>query len=101
MIKMTRLTQQGAVDLVNDFINENDYYNRLPVATLANVLDVQTEIAKNPTLMNEFMGSMINKVVGLYIQSASFVNPLKRFKMTTGRFGDTIEEVFVGIARER
>ena len=97
---MAGLTQQGAVDIVNEFIGDNGYYDRLPEATLANVLDVQTEIANNPRMVNEFMETMFNKIVGTYVNMPVFSNPLKRFKRETQVYGDTIEEVFVGLAEE-
>lgn len=97
---MARLTKEGAVELVNTFIEDNAYYDRLDKATLANVLDVQTDIASNPRMVNEFMETMFNKIIGTYVSMPVFKNPLNRFKRETEVYGDTIEEVFIGLADE-
>lgn len=97
---MAQFKREGVVALVNE-MRRTGNYEGLPKATLENVVDVQTEIAKNPRMVNDLIETMFNKIVGTYINHPTFSNPLKRFKLETQRFGDTIEEVYVGIAEEK
>lgn len=72
------------------------YYHAIPEPTLDNVLDVNTTIANNQSIFNDFLG-FFNKVAEQYFTSPSFENPLSYNKRDTLNYGNTIEEVFVGL----
>lgn len=97
---MVKLTKQGEVEALNMFIEDGGHHNRLDEATVDNVMDIKTDIANNPRLVNELMNTMFNKIGSTYFNSLKFENPLKKFKRETQTYGDTIEEVFIGLADE-
>lgn len=74
-----------------------DYQKRIPAATKANVRDTLQSLSENRPYWNEFVDALINRI-GLEIyRTLSWNNPLAQFKIGQLEFGDTIEEVIVGL----
>lgn len=102
MAKVTNLTNEGAAGILNEFRATNpSYMDVIPTATADNVLNVTQAIAKYDAVLNDFTETMINKIVNSYANSPKFTNPLGRFKRESQEFGDTIEEIFVGLTRAK
>lgn len=57
-------------------------------------------ILENPTLLNAFISTMINKIGETVIRDAQIRNPLDRFKGGLLPYGKKIEDVFVDVAEE-
>lgn len=54
-----------------------------------------------PALANEFINALVNRIALVKIQSATFNNPYKRLKKGYLEYGETVEDIFVEIARVR
>lgn len=98
----SNLTSSSA-DILNAIRNSAsmDYQNYVPIATPdAQVIkDIGNIIMDMPTLQNEFINSLINRIGLVYIQSKTYENPWQMFKRGIMEFGETVEEVFVNIAK--
>lgn len=74
-----------------------DFQRRIPEATKAGISDGLENLHKYRPLRNEFMDSLINRIGLVLVQNASWSNPLAEFKRGMLSFGDTIEEIMVGL----
>lgn len=74
------------------------YITRIPEATKSNLMQIGDAITSDKNIMNEFITSLVNKVVETNIRSKLFKNPLARLKGTEIPMGNTIEEIFVNPA---
>lgn len=101
-------TMPRTVDLVPDGINilnairnaaSADYQSRVPIATQDNIFDVGVSINEYHSTQNEFLNALVNRIARVIIVSKLYSNPLKRFKKGMLEYGETIEEIFVNIAR--
>jgi len=79
----------------------SEYRSRIPEATQANIQDQQRRIWDYKSTRNEFIDAVINKVGLTIAVRNSFTNPLAKFKRGMLEFGDTIEEIAVGLAEAR
>ena len=71
------------------------YQERVPEATKNNIESIQAVmLGDDPVVANEFMASLLNKVVKTQIINKSFQNPLKALKKGTKPLGDTVEEIY-------
>lgn len=52
-----------------------------------------------PALANQFINALVNRIALVRVKSATFNNPYRMFKKGYLEFGETIEEVFVNIAK--
>ena len=94
------ITDENIVLLLKAFREEHpQYFAALPEPTIDNVLQVNTTIANNQSMFNDFLG-FFNKISQQYFQSPSFTNPLSENKRETLQYGNTIEEIFVGLVQE-
>ncbi len=100
--KNAKLTATS-VDIVNAIRNNasNDYKNYVPIATADNdsLRAIGDIIMDYPTLQNEFLHALINRIGLTLISSKLFRNPWYMFKKGILDFGETIEEIFVNIAK--
>lgn len=60
---------------------------------------VGAAIYGHPAHANYFINALINRIALVRVQSAVFNNPYSRLKKGYLEFGETIEEIFVNIAR--
>lgn len=75
-----------------------DYRARIPEATQANIQDTVQKLVSNRPLMNEAINVLVNRIGAvIYADNLSFVNPLGKFKRESMMYGDTIEEIMVGL----
>lgn len=54
-----------------------------------------------PALANQFVSALVNRIAAVVAKSALFYNPYKSLKKGFLEYGETIEEVFVEIAKVR
>lgn len=53
----------------------------------------------NPSLSNQFLGALMNRIALVQVQSATFNNAYAMFKKGYLEYGETVEEVFVNITK--
>lgn len=75
-----------------------DLTTRIPTATANNLSTVSKIILDSKDLTNQFLNSLMNRIVAVELRSRLFNNPLASFRQGTNRYGDLIEDVFVEIA---
>lgn len=94
----------STIDILN-VIRQNaslQYQNQVPVVETKNdIPKVGEKIYGTPALANEFINALVNRIALVRIKSATFNNPYRDLKKGYLEFGETIEEVFVNIARVR
>lgn len=85
------------IDILNT-IRDNaseTYQSRIPEATRENIEDIRAVmIDDDPMVANEFMATLINKLIKSVLITKMFKNPLKSLKSGTKPLGDTIEEIY-------
>lgn len=73
-----------------------EYQSRIPEATRTNCESYRFAMIDDDNIMiaNEFMGTLLNKLVKSVVHTKRFTNPLKSLKKGTKPLGDTIEEIY-------
>lgn len=75
------------------------YQDRIPQATRDNLKEVGNALLNYEAGMNEFLNALVNRIAMVLITSKSYENPLRMFKKGMMEYGETVEEVFVNLAR--
>jgi hypothetical protein len=72
------------------------YQERIPEATRENLETIRYAMIDGNNIMvaNEFMESLLNKLVKSVVHTKLFTNPLKSLKSGTKPLGDTVEEIY-------
>lgn len=100
--KIVTLTN-SSVDILNVIRNNatTNYQNYVPVATpdAESIREIGAVIMDMPQLQNEFLSALANRIGRVLITSKMYENPLRMFKKGLLEFGETIEEIFVNIAK--
>lgn len=100
--KIKTLTN-SSVDILNVIRNNAtiNYQNYVPVATpdAESIREIGAIIMDNPQLQNEFLSALVNRIGRVLITSKMYDNPWSMFKKGMLEFGETIEEIFVNIAK--
>ena len=100
--KIVTLTN-SSVDVMNAIRNSAtiNYKNYVPVATADadSIRTIGAIIMDNPQLQNEFLNALVNRIGRVLITSKMYDNPWAMFKKGLLEFGETIEEIFVNIAK--
>jgi len=78
-----------------------DYQKRIPAATKANVQDVVQNLLNNRPSMNEFVDALVNRIGLVIVKNNLWTNPLAKFKRGMLEYGDTIEEINVGLLQAK
>lgn len=73
-----------------------EYQARIPQATRDNMEEIRFAMIDGDNVMvaNEFMSTLLNKLVKSIVHTKMFTNPLKGLKKGTKPIGDTIEEIY-------
>ena len=94
----------STLDIINT-IRANasyEYQNSVPVVAKAtDIPRVGEIICGYPSLANQFINSLVNRIALVKIKSAVFNNAYAELKKGYLEFGETVEEVFVSIAKAR
>lgn len=92
----------STIDILN-VIRQNapyDYQQSVPQVTKASdIPKVGEVIYGTPAFANHFINALVNRIAIVRAQSATFNNPYKNLKKGYLEFGETIEDVFVQIAK--
>lgn len=74
----------------------NDFQQRIPNPEIADYVNVVSELFApyNNDLFNQFSG-LLNGLMGTFIESKTFYNPLKNLKKPAARFGNSARHVAV------
>ena len=100
--KIVTLTN-SSVDILNVIRNNAtiNYKNYVPVARAdaESIREIGAIIMDSPQLQNEFLSALVNRIGRVLVTSKMYDNPWSMFKKGTLEFGETIEEIFVNIAK--
>lgn len=106
MAKRIAITQLNArtIDIINTIrANASAEYQ-----SLVPVVEVEKDIPKvgdvlmgYPAMANQFVSALINRIALVKVKSATFNNAYAELKKGYLEFGETVEEVFVQIAKAR
>lgn len=94
----------STIDILNVIrMNANaEYQNAVPEITKAtDIPKVGEVIYGTPAFSNYFISALINRIALVRVRSANFNNMYKELKKGYLEFGETVEEVFVNIAKAR
>nr|DAR97717.1 MAG TPA: Head protein [Caudoviricetes sp.] len=94
--------QASTLDILNA-IRQNasyDYQQSVPVvAKASDIPKVGEVICGTPAFSNQFINSIVNRIALVMTKSATFNNPYASLKKGYLEFGETVEEIFVQIAK--
>lgn len=92
----------SSVDILNAIRNSasTNYQHYVPVATpdAESIREIGTVIMDFPSLQNEFLSALVNRIGRVLVTSKTYDNPWAMFKKGMLEFGETVEEIFVNIA---
>lgn len=93
------LTDFSNVQLLNMIRNESspEYQRRIPAATQSNMDITVSTLMSSTQLKNEFYSSLINRIGGTMVHTWKWSNPLSVFTRASQAYGDTWQEVAVGM----
>lgn len=90
------------LDILN-VIRQNasyEYQSLVPAVTHATDIPKVGEVLYgHPAMANQFLNALINRIAAVRVKSATFNNPYASLKKGYLRFGETVEEVFVELAK--
>lgn len=92
----------STIDIIN-VIRQNasyDYQQNVPeVATANDIPKVGEIIYGTPAFANQFINALVNRIAIVRVQSATFNNPYSILKKGYIEYGETVEDIFVSIAK--
>lgn len=90
------------LDILN-VIRQNasyDYQQNVPVVVKSSdIPKVGEVIYGTPAFANQFINALVNRIAIVKVQSATFNNPYSILKKGYLEFGETVEDIFVSIAK--
>ena len=93
------LTSFNNAEILNMIRNgaSPEYQRRMPAATQANMDRQLATIMSSSQLRNEFYSALVNRIGGTYVNTWKWSNPLSVFTRASQTFGDTWQEIAVGM----
>lgn len=92
----------STIDILN-VIRQNaslEYQQSVPEITRATDIPKVGEVLYGtPAFANQFINALVNRIASVRVQSATFNNPYSMLKKGMIEFGETIEDIFVGIVK--
>lgn len=92
----------STLDILN-VIRQNasyEYQQNVPAVKTANDIPKVGEVLMGqPALANQFINALVNRIAIVRVQSATFNNPYSMLKKGYIEFGETVEDIFVSIAK--
>ena len=79
----------------------SEYQSLVPVADEKNIPQVGEAIRGYPAFANQFLQALMNRIALVKVKSATFNNAYAELKKGYLNYGETVEEVFVAIAKAR
>ena len=93
----------NTVDILNVIRNNatHNYRDYVPEATedVDSIRAIGNIIMSMPNLQNEFLSALVNRIAMVIITSKSYENPWRFFKKGLLEYGETVEDVFVNLAK--
>ena len=93
----------SSVDVLNVIRNNatQNYRDYVPKATAdaESIREIGNVIMDYPSLQNEFLSALVNRIGRVIITSKMYDNPLKNFKKGMLEYGETVEEIFVDVVK--
>lgn len=88
-------------DILNAIRNDasTDYQRRVPLTTQASVQDTLLHLTEYRPRWNEFLDALINRIGSVLARNIAWQNPLSEFKTGMLSYGDTIEEIQIGLLK--
>lgn len=90
------------LDILN-VIRQNaslEYQSSVPIVTKAtDIPKVGEVIYGTPAFANQFLNALVNRIAIVRVQSANFNNPYSILKKGYLEFGESVEDIFVSIAK--
>lgn len=94
----------STLDILN-VIRQNaslEYQNLVPKVASANDIPKVGEVIYGyPAMANQFLNALINRIALVRVNSLIFNNPYRELKKGFLEYGETVEEIFVNIAKVR
>ena len=93
------LTEFNNAQILNMIRNEAspEYQRRMPSATQMNMDRQMATLMSSTQLKNEFYSALVNRIGGTYVNTWRWNNPLSVFQRASQAFGDTWQEIAVGM----
>ena len=92
----------STIDILN-VIRQNasyDYQQNVPVVKkVSDIPKVGEVIYGTPAFANQFINALVNRIAIVRVQSATFNNPYAILKKGYIEYGETVEDIFVSIAK--
>ena len=92
----------STIDILN-VIRQNasyDYQQNVPEVTTVNDIPKVGEIIYGtPAFANQFINALVNRIAIVRVQSVTFNNPYSILKKGYIEYGETVEDIFVSIAK--
>lgn len=92
----------STIDIMN-VIRQNasyDYQQNVPAVTKASdIPKVGEVIYGTPAFSNQFINALVNRIAIVRVQSANFNNPYSILKKGYLEYGETVDDIFVSIAK--
>lgn len=101
IIAKTKLDARS-IDILNVIRNNASYAYQKDIPKIGKEEDIPKVgeiLFGNPTHSNEFINALVNRIALVRVQSATFNNPYKHLKKGYLEFGETVEDIFVGIIK--
>lgn len=99
-IKKAAATSADILNAIRNSASTN-YRDYVPVANQSaeSVKEIGAVIMEYPALQNEFISNLVNRIGRVLITSKMYSNPLYMFKEGYLDFGESVEELFVNLAK--
>lgn len=93
------LTEFNNAQILNMIRNEAspEYQRRMPSATQMNMDRQMATLMSSTQLKNEFYSALVNRIGGTYVNTWRWNNPLSVFQRASQAYGDTWQEIAVGM----
>lgn len=93
------LTEFNNSQILNMIRNEAspEYQRRMPSATQMNMDRQMATLMSSTQLKNEFYSALVNRIGGTYVNTWRWNNPLSVFQRASQAYGDTWQEIAVGM----
>lgn len=92
-----------SVEIINAIRNSatQNFKNYVPIATpdAESIKEIGAVIMDYPSLQNEFINALVNRIGRVVVTSKMYENPIQMFKKGFLEFGETVEEIFVTLAK--
>ena len=92
----------STIDILN-VIRQNasyEYQSSVPAITqTSDIPKVGEVIYGTPAFANQFLNALVNRIAIVRVQGATFNNPYAMLKKGYLEFGETVEEIFINIAK--